>query len=158
MLFRIFLVLSLLASQAKADENSAWMCLFENVPVDITDPNNTISDAKLSVKITNGLGFPISKVAIDFQLSSDSLAQRQEQSVVVPFPSTLMPGEVREVLVSLVLKADELEEFNLSDVSVRGAVANVLDDQDNRLVLREDLGPSFRVFWPTQPKSSYSCN
>lgn len=138
---------------AKADENQTWMCLFEKVPLTVHEPE--AGTQRPSLQVTNGLDFSITSLALDLDLASEALNKRIEHSVVVPFPTSLQPGEVRTVELWLPAKTEAV--LLSGDVAIRAAPANVLDGEERRLILREDLGPSFRVFWPTQLKSTMDC-
>jgi hypothetical protein len=152
------LTLLLLASPAQADEFATWMCLFGNVPISVITPADTIADGTLTIEVTNGLSFPMNAVAIDFTLSSASEGSTFEQSIVIPFPAPMQAGETR--ILTAFLSLSEAEISGLIDhdgLSARASVANVLDEDDRRMVLRENLGPSFRVFWPFQLGSAQTC-
>ena len=152
----IFLLLA--GTTAQADDNAAWMCLFENVPVAITEPASMIGEKKLKVSVSNGLGFAVSKVAVDFSLASDDGETRFEQNIVFPFPAHLQPDETRDLVAYLTMPDETAAGLDHSDLTARAATANVLDDSDKRIVLRENMGPSFQVFWPFQPKSDHICD
>lgn len=145
------------ASTAKADELTDWMCLFENVPMEVIDPSSMISEKKMRVTITNNLGFALNKVAVDFSLSSETSLARFEDNIVFPFPAPLQPGETREIVAYFTMTEAELTAMDHPDLSATAAIANALDQNDRRVVLRENLGPSFEVFWPFQLKSSKTC-
>lgn len=157
---RIFaaIYLAALATSAHADEHATWMCLFENVPVSVVEPADTIQEKQLTITMTNDLSFPISKAAVDFVLVSEEGAASIEQSIVLPFPAHLQPGETRALVAYLSLSDAELSSVDHPDLTARAATANVLDSEERRMVLRENLGASFRVFWPTQQKSDQTCD
>ncbi|MFI0396020.1 hypothetical protein [Paracoccus jiaweipingae] len=145
------------ATAAQADDAATWMCLFERVPVAVVEPSNMIAEKKMRAQITNNLGFSLNKVAVDFSMSSETSGERHEESIVFPFPAPLMPGESREVVAYFVMNPEEVSAFNHPDLFAQAATANVLDGADRRMVLRENIGPSFQVFWPFQPKSPEVC-
>jgi len=145
------------ASAVQADDNVAWMCLFEHVPVSVVEPASLIGDRKLKVTISNDLGFSLSKVAVDFMLTSGEGETRFEQNIAFPFPAQLQPSETRELIAYLTISDDVLTGLNNDDLTARAATANVLDQNEKRIVLRENLGPAFQVFWPFQPKSDQAC-
>lgn len=142
---------------AHADDNATWMCLFEKVPVSVSEPSQMIADEKLKVALRNDLDFPVSKVAVDFLLASESGRARFEQNIVFPFPANLQPGETREIVAYLSIPDGELAALTHDDLSARAATANVLDQDEKRLVMRENLGAAFQVFWPFQPRSDQAC-
>lgn len=145
------------ATSAQADDSATWMCLFERVPVEVVEPSSLISEMKMRAQITNNLGFSLNKVAVDFSMSSETSGARYEDNIVFPFPAPLMPGESREVVAYFVMSPEEVSALNHPDLSAQAATANVLDGLDRRMVLRENIGPSFQVFWPFQPKSPEVC-
>jgi len=145
------------STAARADDATTWMCLFERVPVEALEPSSMIAEQKMRVQITNHLEFSLNAVAVDFSMSSVASGEQFEESIVFPFPAPLMAGESREVVAYLVMSPEQASTFNHHDLAVRASTANVLDSADRRMVLRENIGPSFRVFWPFQPKSPKVC-
>lgn len=152
------LVFFLFAAPVHADQMSAWMCLFEKLPVTISDPASSIGDGQLAIQVTSGLDFPVRALAIDFSVASEADGSLVEQSVVIPLPSPLQPGETRGLVAHLGISAEQADKLaNNGEIFAEAALANVLDWEERRLVIRENLGPSFRVFWPTQPQSTEVC-
>lgn len=151
----VFVITLLAVNPLMADDSKTWMCLFENVPTKVISPSSLINDKKMRLEITNNMDFPLSKVAVDLSIYSEG--GQFEDNIVFPFPAHLQPGEVREVTAYLTMSEELAKQFYRSDLEARAAVANVLDQEERRMVQRENLGPSFQVFWPFQPKSEQPC-
>jgi hypothetical protein len=152
------LCLVLATTGAQAGELGDWMCVFENVPVSIEQPAQAIDDKHLELSVTNGLGFSLSSLAVDLQFSSDKGGQQLERTTVIALNTPLMPGETRVVLGEIDLDAEAVKAISYDDLSARGAIANALDAEGDRLVVREKMGPSYAVHWPKAKKSTHPCN
>ncbi|MEM7296026.1 MAG: hypothetical protein AAF330_05280 [Pseudomonadota bacterium] len=142
---------------SSANASDVWMCIHEHVPVVVAADRERIKSKMLDVEITNGLSFEVTKLAVDFTLFATGV-KILEQNIVFPFPSPLQPGETRSETTYFTLPDAQANAFAAAaDFGANAAVANALDIHEKRLVVREDIGPSFEVFWPFQPKSSERC-
>jgi hypothetical protein len=150
-------ILCVFGTSAMSDDNAIWMCLFENLPITITERGEDIGNNQIAMVINSHVDFEISAIAIDVSASSQSVGSHIEESVVIPLPALLQPSEARQVIAWLPPSDTLAEILQADDVVVRAAPANVLDKNEQRLVLRENIGPSFRVFWPSQHKSREIC-
>jgi hypothetical protein len=148
--------LILVASPSVADDAATWLCLFENLPITVELQSDVAAMPIASFQ--NGLGFPVSSIAVDLQIASSDLGVVVEESTVVPFPAHLRPGENRSTQLWVTQNDQMRQVLAAPDVTIRAAAANVLDADERRMVLRENIGPSFRVFWPSQPQSSQVCD
>lgn len=159
-----FASLSLIASQACAGDMAsafdAWMCLHDHLPIQVVGAADTLKTGELRFHVTNDLEFPISEIAIDTQEASSSGEEfnRIERSVVVRMTPPLEPGHSQDVSAMLDVSKDEVEKLLAGqDFTASASVANALDKHGMRVLVREDLGPSYKAFWPKAEKSSWSC-
>lgn len=152
------IIFSLLAAPVSASPRDKSMCLYENLPMTTHEHSSVVSKGELLVEVTSNLQFPVRSLAIDFTVVSDAVGSRVEQSVVVPLPAPLQPGETRKFVAYLNISDEQRAKLiGNGEISASAVIANVLDLNEHRFILRENLGPSFRVFWPTQPQSTEVC-
>lgn len=140
--------LLLVSGGAQAGEMADFMCLHYAMPITV----DAISDGAISLTIENNSPYDVLKAAIDIGSGSSAF----EATILVDFDAALNAGSVRNSTTSWDLNDKQISLLQGVD-QMRASISNALTTEKERVIVREDIGPSFVPHWPNAPKTALAC-